>query len=357
MGIEGLNKFLREACPHVYQQVELKDFAYKKCAIDTSLYIYKYMAVFGPDEWMSAFINLVTCLKRNHIHPCFIFDNGCPEEKLIERARRKETRGKIDNKVSKLENEIIEYYSTGIFSEFLESIYNGKCLENKRSPKRLLSVRKISNDDKIKKVEEELERLSKQSIKVTETDILNIKAFLTLVKVPYFDAELEAETTCVDLCKQGKVDFVISEDSDVFAYGCPLTIKDLNTSDGKCLAIVYDDIINSLEMTESTFLDFCIMCGCDYNSNIPLIGSKKAFSFMKEYKDIDIFLQSDECKKDASVLKHIRVRELFKDYKKSNYDVPYSDKIEDEKIFQEISIFLFTKNIKYSIEKIKKCYL
>jgi len=355
MGIEGLHKFLRDMCPHVIQPVELKDFAYKKCAVDTSLYIYKYMAVYGPDNWLSAFINFVVLFKTNHVHPCFVFDTGCPEEKLIERARRKSTRDKIDDKVSKLENDIIDYYSTGAFSDFLEEIYNSKCLENKRSPKRLLCIRKITNDDKIKKLEEELDRLSKQSIKVTEDDISNIKAFLKLVRIPYIDAELEAETTCVDLCHQGKVDFVISDDSDVFAYGCPLTIKDLGI-DGTCLAVVYNDIINSLEMTEDTFLDFCIMCGCDYNSNIPLIGCKKAFSFMKKHGDIDAFIKSGECAKDTGILKHIRVRELFKNYTRSSSIVPYTEVINDEKIFQEISEFLFTKNIKYDIKKLRQSF-
>lgn len=351
MGIGGLNKFLREMCPHVYQSVELKDFAFKKCAIDTSMYIYKYMAIFGPEDWMTAFISLVACLKENRIHPCFIFDNGCPQEKLIERARRKEGRGKIDDKVEKLENEILEYYSTGTFSPFLEILYNQKCLEKDDQPKRLLSTRKVPNDDKIKKLEEELERLRNQSITVTEDDILKIKEFLNLVKIPYFDAELEAETTCVDLCKRGKVDFVISEDSDVFAYGCPLTVKDINTNDGKCVAIVYDDILSGLEMTEKTFLDFCIMCGCDYNSNIPLIGCKKAFSFMKEHKDIDALIQSGVCKKDHSVLKHVRVRELFTEYAKTTYDVPYSGLVDD---FETLSLFLFTKNIKYDTEKLRR---
>jgi len=351
MGIAGLNKFLREICPHVYQKVELKDFAYQKCAIDTSLYLYKYMAIFG-DGWMSAFVNLVVCLKSNHIHPCFIFDNGCPEEKLIERARRKESRCKIDDKVSALEHELTKYYSTGIFSQFLETVYTEKCLENKRSPKRLLSKRIVPNDDKIKKIEEELERISKQSIHVTNTDIATLKAFLTLMKIPYFDAVLEAETTCVDLCKQKKVDFVMSEDSDVFAYGCPITIKDVNTSDGTCVAVVYSDIINSLDMTESTFLDFCIMCGCDYNSNIPLLGCKKAYGFMKEYKSIDAFLTS-AFTKDSSMLKYVRVRELFTDYSRCDYIVPYSETVET---FDEISTFLFTKNIKYDGQKIRVAF-
>jgi len=353
MGIGGLNKFLREMCPHVFQTVELKDFAFKKCAIDTSMYIYKYMAIFGPEEWMSAFISLVVCLKENRIHPCFIFDNGCPEEKLIERARRKEGRGKIDDKVEKLENEILEYYATGNFSDFLQIMYTKKCLEKDEQPKRLLSTRKVPDEDKIKKLEEELERLRNQSITVTEDDILKIKEFLRLVKVPYFDAELEAETTCVDLCKRGKVDFVISEDSDVFAYGCPLTVKDINTSDGKCLVIVYDDIISGLEMTDKTFLDFCIMCGCDYNINIPLIGCKKAFLFMKEHKDIDALIQSGTCKKDHSVLNHVRVRQLFTEYAKTKYDVPYSGIVD---YFEPISFFLFTKNIKYDIEKLERVF-
>ena len=80
MGISCLHKFLRKNCPEVYQEIHLSKYAFKKIAIDISLYLFKYKTIFG-DRWISAFINLVSCMRRNNIHCVFIYDTGSPPEK------------------------------------------------------------------------------------------------------------------------------------------------------------------------------------------------------------------------------------------------------------------------------------
>ena len=55
MGIKGLNNFLRKKCVGVFNNIQLKDLAYKKLAIDISLYMCKYKVVCG-DRWLSAFL-------------------------------------------------------------------------------------------------------------------------------------------------------------------------------------------------------------------------------------------------------------------------------------------------------------
>ena len=89
MGIANLNKFLRNNCPQVFVDVHLSEYAFKKIAIDTSLFMCKFKAICG-DRWLTAFVNLVSCLRRNEIHCVFIYDNGAVAEKDIERARRVE---------------------------------------------------------------------------------------------------------------------------------------------------------------------------------------------------------------------------------------------------------------------------
>ena len=84
MGIHNLNKFLRTKCPHVFKDIHISEFAYKKVAIDITLFLCKFKAVCG-EKWVSAFINLVSSLRRNEIHCVFIFDNGAPIEKTTEK--------------------------------------------------------------------------------------------------------------------------------------------------------------------------------------------------------------------------------------------------------------------------------
>ena len=59
MGIKNLNVFLRKNCPEVYEEIHISEYAYKKVAIDTSLFLCKYKAIYG-EKWLVAFINLVS---------------------------------------------------------------------------------------------------------------------------------------------------------------------------------------------------------------------------------------------------------------------------------------------------------
>ena len=91
MGIKNLNTFLRDICPDIFVPTHLSQFAYKKVAIDISLYMHKYKACCG-DRWLSAFINLIASLRRNELHCVFIFDGKAPIEKDREHVKRKESR-------------------------------------------------------------------------------------------------------------------------------------------------------------------------------------------------------------------------------------------------------------------------
>ena len=97
MGIKSsFNKFLRDICPEIFEEIHISEYAYKKVAIDISLYLHKFKAVCG-DRWLSAFINLIACLRRNEVHWVFIFDGKAPQEKEMERAKRHENREKMEN--------------------------------------------------------------------------------------------------------------------------------------------------------------------------------------------------------------------------------------------------------------------
>ena len=72
MGINNLNVLLRKHCPEIYEEIHISEYAYKKVAIDISLFLCKYKAICG-DKWVTAFINLVSCLRRNEIHCVFIW--------------------------------------------------------------------------------------------------------------------------------------------------------------------------------------------------------------------------------------------------------------------------------------------
>ena len=158
---------------------------------------------------------------------------------------------------------------------------------------------------------------------------------------------MEAETLCSDLCIQKKIDAVLSEDSDVFAYGNPITILNINIFDDTCTYINYDELLNTVDMLDGSFLDFCILCGSDYNSNIPKIGIEKSFNFIKKYKTLENI--KDNINIDIFFLKFKEVRSIFRNYTKSTIDIPFCSNPN----YDKLKTFIETNEISTNIEYIK----
>ena len=352
MGIAGLTKFLRDECPQVFQEINLADLQYKKGAVDISLYVFKYITIFG-DKWLTAITNLVSVLRKNDIHCCFIYDTSAPQEKMLERENRRERRDKLDEKINYLQEALVLAHTTGEISQILIDL-NEKMNADNIKRKSLLNPGRanagVNSSVNLDRLEKEIDRISKQSVHVQTSDFENSKELFGLLGIPFFNADIEAETTCSDLCKQGKVDFVLSEDSDVLAYGAPMFVSKINTSTATATVVYYKEVLEALDFTDDQFLDFCIMCGTDYNTNIRLIGPKKAFKLIREHKSIEAIASTGI---DISVLKHQRGRELFKDYKRFSGEIPYCGEPSD---FKKLAGFLFKHAIGTSIEKIKKTF-
>lgn len=354
MGIKDLSKFLRGKCPHIYKEAHLSNFQYKKGAVDISLYIFKYYAIFGEHGWISAFMNLISCLRRNNIHCCFIYDTKAPEEKNEERQSRKDKRDKLDERIEQLVMALEKAKSTLEFDPILVALMEKKNGEAMISEKRKRLLPRAGEAEKkksacsLEEVEAEVERIKKQSIRIQSDDITITKQIFTHLGVPFFQAPWEAETTCADLCKEGRVDFVISEDTDVLAYGAPFVMTKINTHADTCFFIEHKDVLEALELNEKEFLDFCIMCGTDYNKNIPKIGCETAYKLIKKHRSIEAIAEAEKINTD--VLHFVRVREIFTQYEKFTQEIPYCnvpDFVALEKLARE-------KNFRFSIKKLEK---
>ena len=200
-------------------------------------------------------------------------------------------------------------------------------------------------------VETAINKIKGQIINISSDDYKLTKRLFDILNVPYFQAPLEAETMCADLCKRGLVEAALSEDSDVLAYGSPIFLSKLDTSTGNCIEINYTDVLDSLQFTSDQFLDLCIMCGCDYNKNIPRIGPSKSLKLIEEFNCIE----NIKLKKglDISILNHIRGRELFRDYERSYIDIRYCGNPN----FIELQEFIVINNININIETLREKFV
>lgn len=346
MGIKGLHPLLRKLCPEAYQEIHLSTLRQKKVAVDVSLFLYKYKAIFG-DRWMKAFLTLIMSLRRNGVHCVFIYDTGCCQEKLAERERRKEGKNKLEDKSEELKYALDEYSRTGEVLPIITRLMTRRKTNNKI--KRLLGrAPEPKTMVDIPYLEGYLEKLLTQNVRITKRDIEASKELFGLLSVPYFDAELEAETLCAILANRGIVYAALSEDTDLLAYGCTVFLHGINTSKDTCKVIKHADILEAIGLDEGQFTDLCIMCGTDYNPNIPTVGPATSFKLLKEHGNIEDIAKI----RDVSCLKHTRVRELFDFQPKFLPDVQFCGTPD----FDKLGILLFKHNCHMSIDLIRAAF-
>ncbi len=317
MGIKNLNKFMRDKCPSVFVPIHLSEWAYKQVAIDISLYLHKFKAVCG-DGWLTAFINLIVSLRRNEIHCVFIFDGPAPPEKDLERARRREERDEREQGVMVLEDALQEYHMTGAVDPILLSLWT------KRHQEVLPRLLGTSKPDKIdmRWVEDKINQKRAQIIDISPEDLVAVKNLFDIMNVPYNTATGEAEKLCAKLCREGLVDAVLSEDTDLIAYQAPCFLSKIDTKADTCIKVEYSNVLDQLELTPPQMVDLCIMCGTDYNDNIFKVGPIKAYKYIQDHGSIEGIKENTEL--DITILNHVKGRELFTVWDKDNItNIPY----------------------------------
>lgn len=344
MGIKSLHVFLRKTFPEIYENKCLADFAYKTFAVDISLFLYKYKAICG-DAWLDAFLSLVCSLRENEVHCVFIYDGPSPPEKLAEQNRRREERKKISDKASQLEKDIRNYEKTGVASELMETTMKKRPGYGK--VERLLTG-KINNVIDIQFLRERIIKMRGQDISITKEDIERTKILFDLLDIPYYTAVGEAETTCALLCRNKVVEGALSEDTDLLAYGCPQFVHNINTRDHTITVIDMEKLLDLMDWTQDTFTDFCIMCGTDYNSNIPKIGPVKSYQLLQKFSSID-----DIPRDDKDILKHVRSRELFH---QTLDDLPSNFRYVGTPNWTNLQEYIYKLNCRTPIAKIKKAF-
>jgi 5'-3' exonuclease len=75
------------------------------------------------------------------------------------------------------------------------------------------------------------------------------------------------------------------------------------------MEIHLDDILNGLEWSRESFLDFCILCGTDYNESLKGVGPVGAFKAIQTHHSIPAFLKTVQV--DSALLQFETCRSIF----------------------------------------------
>ena len=244
MGIKHLNHFLLENCTSkAICKTSLKQFANKVIVIDTSIYLYKFAERSSVAENIYLMISV---FRQYNIVPVFVFDGKPPIEKKALLIKRKIEKDTAEAKYNELKHSIEFGGDAG--------------------------------------TAEEMDKLKKQFVRVTEADIAKSKEIMRAYGVPFIDSRGESDHLCAFLVKHGFAWACLSDDMDMFLYGCPRVIRHLSLLNHE--GVYYDtaQILFDLDMSQDAFNDIAILSGTDYNMNDNKSLSDTVRLYMK-YRD------------------------------------------------------------------------
>ncbi|XP_025244779.1 exonuclease 1 isoform X2 [Theropithecus gelada] len=250
MGIHGLLQFIKEAS----EPIHVRKYKGQVVAVDTYCWLHKgaiacaeKLAKGEPtDRYVGFCMKFVNMLLSHGIKPILVFD-GCtlPSKKEVERSRRERRQA---------------------------SLLKGK---------QLLREGKVS----------EARECFTRSVNITHAMAHKVIKAARSQGVDCLVAPYEADAQLAYLNKAGIVQAIITEDSDLLAFGCKKVILKMDQF-GNGLEIDQARLGMCRQLgdifTEEKFRYMCILSGCDYLSSLRGIGLAKACKVLRLANNPDI---------------------------------------------------------------------
>ncbi|EYU28152.1 hypothetical protein ABFS82_13G090100 [Erythranthe guttata] len=174
----------------------------------------------------------------------------------------------------------------------------------------------MKNDQEIKRARSRKENLSRavehesngnltaayecyqKAVDISPSVAYDLIQVLKRENILYVVAPYEADAQMTFLALGKHVDAVITEDSDLIAFGCPRIIYKMDKFgqgvEFKNAMLQHNKELNLAGFTQTMLLEMCILSGCDYLASLPGMGLKKAHALIKKFKSHE------------NVIKHLR---------------------------------------------------
>ncbi|KAL7325967.1 Rad2 nuclease [Mucor circinelloides] len=158
-----------------------------------------------------------------------------------------------------------------------------------------LPLRQATNDERRSHRQEALKEgltfyLSESEI-ITNDMVIDVLRELSEENIQCIVAPNDADAQLTHLAKTGKVDAVITDDSNLLAFGCPKIIYNMNLY-GQGTEITMDQVINNensvfYNYDLETIRHICILSGCDYLPSIKQVSLKTILNTYKRNNNTD----------------------------------------------------------------------
>ena len=117
------------------------------------------------------------------------------------------------------------------------------------------------------------------------------KECITMAGLTYYQAYAEADALCVKLVQTNVAWACLSEDMDMFVYGCPRVLRNLHLFQNKVNLYDFTKILNTIHMDLHTFKIICAVSGTDYTPSNINIGILKAYKIYQSLNNKEDFLE------------------------------------------------------------------
>ena len=257
MGIQYLNNYIKKNTnPGSTIKITFAELSNKIIAIDTSIYLYKFSL---NNTLLENIYVMISLFKQHNIIPIFVFDGVPPKEKENIIKKRQADKNIAKQKCEQLQEQL--FNSTDI------------------------------NEQTI--LNENISSLKKRCIKLKKHDIEKVRNLMNAFGVYYMDAEGEADELCAKLVITEKAYACLSEDMDLFLYGCPRVLRYMSLTTSTFIIYYLNKILQDLNLSLKEFKQICVLSGSDYITNNPF-NLYTVLKYYKEYKESKASLESQD---------------------------------------------------------------
>lgn len=251
MGIRGLHICIKKTIPEIITTVDWNKWSKNRIGIDIQCFLYR--AISRGESPLEVIAAQIAHFRKYNIKVIYVFDGKPPVEKdSVNDKRTEERRSAIDRCTllkTLLEVELDSVKREGLLKEIrdLESKYPS-----------------LSHEIK---------------------DL--VKKFLYATGTMFICANCEADTLLAYWFRRRIIDAVASYDYDFIARGCTLLVP--KTVDWDSWEDYNPQKIRSgLRLSETQFIELCVLMGSDYTPTLPIVPWKSALHAFQNNETIDV---------------------------------------------------------------------
>lgn len=295
MGIDGLNRAIRDSAPECITLVDIGDLKKGVYGVDVSIYLYPSLynrEGKGKGCHIRTFTEMITNWRKSGHNLVMVFDGNTSDVKAKEKTldKRREERNRRKQSILDLCAEI-EGGTSGGNEGTSDSLSTGSTEAEINQYAHMLLDSGRCKDDQYLSLKEEI----KGNVVLDRSDIDDLMELFRLTGTPYLQASGEADHLLADLFKSGAINGVLSEDGDMLTHGVKILIRGLNDpeyrSGNKVHVYDLDLLLQRWGVSQHQFIDICILAGCDYcHDKIKGIACKTAIKAIRKHGNVENFL-------------------------------------------------------------------